>query len=202
MRRRKENKKLCTFLEDIEEDKYNDDEEEMEEASFSRKHYQAIADILAQHAEGDSTEAVSEIAGDIADLFAQDNPRFDREKFLSAAGVPMESYNGADEKEIEEEGDEEEAPEEETPEDAEEVDEAVADVGSMGKVLKALGSNPADGLEDLLTIVGSNLVKVLGIDKKDKIETALEKMKREALQRGNPLAREEKDDEEELSTEE
>ena len=56
--------KLCTFLEDIEEEKYEDDDEEMEEAAFSRQHYQAIADILNTHVDGGG-ETVTSIAAEI-----------------------------------------------------------------------------------------------------------------------------------------
>jgi len=98
--------KLCTFLEAVEDEKYQDDSEEMEEASFSRQHYQAIADILSQHVEGESGDAISSVAADMADLFETDNPRFDRSKFMSAAGVKSEET------------------EEEEPEDEEEIEEA------------------------------------------------------------------------------
>lgn len=66
-----------------------DEEGQMDEASFSRQHYQAIADILKGAVKGEAgeTEVISEIANKLVELFRQDNPRFDATKFLSAAGV-------------------------------------------------------------------------------------------------------------------
>lgn len=209
--------KLCTFLEGIEDEKYADDEEEgMEESAFSRQHYQAIADILSQHVESDSSEAVSAIAGDIADLFETDNPNFDRDKFMDAAGVKNEDCGGGEEEKQEvdgvpvEEGDEEPDGEPEVPADDEEepeddLEEGTAQLNTIDKVLKSLGSDPLSGVEDLLTLVSQSISKVAsklsGSDKK-KVESVLDRMKREALERGNPLAKEEKDDEEDLTDEE
>lgn len=55
---------------------------------FTRKHYRAIAKILKNH--DDFIERVNKytsLCNDLADYFASDNPRFDREKFLAACGV-------------------------------------------------------------------------------------------------------------------
>ena len=55
---------------------------------MTRKDYQLIASVLANFAtEGTPTDDRDAIAYGLADALAQDNPRFDREKFLIAAGV-------------------------------------------------------------------------------------------------------------------
>lgn len=51
---------------------------EMDEASFSRQHYEAIAKILR-----DSTE-VQTVFEKLEELFAKDNPNFDRARFIKA----------------------------------------------------------------------------------------------------------------------
>jgi hypothetical protein len=57
----------------------------LHEAAFGRQHYEAIAKILkdAMGHGSDSNEAVEDIANKFADLFARDNPRFDRGFFLN-----------------------------------------------------------------------------------------------------------------------
>lgn len=62
--------------------------------SLSRKHYEAVADILLDSA-NDGAEptydqhdrAVLSVASRLADYFASDNERFDRGRFLKACGV-------------------------------------------------------------------------------------------------------------------
>lgn len=60
---------------------------------FTRRHYKAIAEImawnkrLADQDETDSAWIVSHTADDLADCFTEDNPRFDRERFLKACGL-------------------------------------------------------------------------------------------------------------------
>jgi len=59
---------------------------------FSRKHYEAIASALANRIalEGAQSPAAGGIrlaALDLSYVFAADNPRFDRGRFLSAAGA-------------------------------------------------------------------------------------------------------------------
>jgi hypothetical protein len=61
---------------------------------MSRKDYVAVAEVLNTQAvkavEGHEVTAffaVADIANGLADLFAADNPRFDRDRFLTAAGV-------------------------------------------------------------------------------------------------------------------
>jgi hypothetical protein len=71
----------------------DEDEEEcgMNEASFSRQHYESIAKILkdadANEDNPAATRAIQSIGENLADLFRKDNPRFDEPKFLTAAGL-------------------------------------------------------------------------------------------------------------------
>jgi hypothetical protein len=55
---------------------------------MTRKDYQLIASVLANFT-GDSGDVVDRdlVAYDLATALGADNPRFDREKFLIAAGV-------------------------------------------------------------------------------------------------------------------
>ena len=50
-------------------------------AIFSRRHYEAIAAALVKARTGELPEH------EIADLFAADNPLFNRDKFFKACGV-------------------------------------------------------------------------------------------------------------------
>jgi hypothetical protein len=55
---------------------------------MTRKDYQLIAAVLKSYAtEGIPVDDRDAIAYDLADALAKDNPRFDRERFLVAAGV-------------------------------------------------------------------------------------------------------------------
>lgn len=57
---------------------------------LSRQHYKAIAEIIKGNDTGErvSTRLVClDIAEELANYFAQDNPRFDRQKFLAACGI-------------------------------------------------------------------------------------------------------------------
>lgn len=62
---------------------------------FARKHYKAIAEIIKQAKPSFNSTRMNmgetwccmRIARDLTDYFAKDNPRFDRDKFLSACGV-------------------------------------------------------------------------------------------------------------------
>jgi len=58
---------------------------------MSRKHYIAIAAMLRQHITGatSTAEAVTAtvIAGNLAGYFAEDNPAFDSDRFLTACGL-------------------------------------------------------------------------------------------------------------------
>lgn len=58
---------------------------------FTRQHYKAIAEIIKEKSFEDQT-CVKVIDADVlvsmlADYFAIDNPRFDRDKFLTACGL-------------------------------------------------------------------------------------------------------------------
>lgn len=65
--------------------------------ALSRKHFEAIAGILAKNAGfyGGSREmyglgkreALEDVTDDLSDYFASENPHFDRQRFLKAAGV-------------------------------------------------------------------------------------------------------------------
>lgn len=60
---------------------------------FTKEHYKAIAKIIKKHYEycqlftGTRALAAKDIAFDLADYFATDNPQFDRDKFLAACGL-------------------------------------------------------------------------------------------------------------------
>lgn len=57
--------------------------------SMSKKHYQTIAEVIRTVTNRDpqiTPYDIEDIADAIADMFAADNPRFDRAKFLAAAG--------------------------------------------------------------------------------------------------------------------
>jgi hypothetical protein len=56
---------------------------------MTKKDYNAIADIIASEYMSDETEAIptiESIAAKLANLFARDNPRFDKGFFLSRCG--------------------------------------------------------------------------------------------------------------------
>lgn len=52
--------------------------------AVSKKHFVALAKIMA--AIPDRTQARM-VAVQVAEMFAEENPRFDRERFLAACGV-------------------------------------------------------------------------------------------------------------------
>lgn len=58
---------------------------------MTKKNYVAIAEILAHHAKHyediKEFKFLVDVCDQLADYFEQDNPRFDRERFLSACGV-------------------------------------------------------------------------------------------------------------------
>lgn len=55
---------------------------------MTRKDYVMIADILkGQQKAHNDLETIEEIAYSFADVLEEDNPRFDRHKFLVACGV-------------------------------------------------------------------------------------------------------------------
>lgn len=55
---------------------------------MTRKHFIAIAAIIDARRDELTTEGILllPLARDMADMFAADNPRFDRERFLKACG--------------------------------------------------------------------------------------------------------------------
>jgi hypothetical protein len=64
----------------------------MASSAYTRRHNCDVAEILGKRhgafdAEGSGPFAVDWIADDFYDLFAADNPRFDRERFLTACGI-------------------------------------------------------------------------------------------------------------------
>lgn len=56
---------------------------------FQRYHYAEIAALLADFAEKDNSYA---IVKRFADMFARDNPRFDRRRFIDAAAGQPSNY--------------------------------------------------------------------------------------------------------------
>jgi len=57
---------------------------------MTRKDYELIAEVFSDHNRryGRRTAAVAdELAEDMADALKEDNPRFDRERFLKACGL-------------------------------------------------------------------------------------------------------------------
>ena len=59
--------------------------------ALSRKHFEVIAEILRQQHGGDPNTCdylvIYDTAHDLAEYFAIENPNFNRERFLKAAGV-------------------------------------------------------------------------------------------------------------------
>ena len=54
---------------------------------FTRQHYEAIAEIMKINSTKEvcaTRLVILDIAEELANYFAQDNPRFDRQKFLEA----------------------------------------------------------------------------------------------------------------------
>jgi hypothetical protein len=75
---------LDTFLEGMEE------KEVISEASFSRKHYQMVADLLKGYIESNDqkeSEVATAIGESFAEMFSMDNDRFDKERYLKAMGL-------------------------------------------------------------------------------------------------------------------
>jgi hypothetical protein len=56
--------------------------------AFCRRHYEAIADVLDGFDEDGACQFGVECTADaLAALFAEDNPRFDNQRFRTACGV-------------------------------------------------------------------------------------------------------------------
>ena len=69
---------------------------------MTRKDYQLIADVFQRNriydsfifdeeARGSAYRAASRVAYDLADALALDNPRFNRDTFLKACGIEVQS---------------------------------------------------------------------------------------------------------------
>lgn len=58
-------------------------------STLTKKHYEAISRTLVQYrAQDNDGEYITDmIASDLADYFTQDNPKFNRARFLQACGV-------------------------------------------------------------------------------------------------------------------
>jgi len=54
---------------------------------MTRKHFQAVADLLAGLREYVSADTFGELVEGFGDLFSADNPRFDFDKFALACGL-------------------------------------------------------------------------------------------------------------------
>lgn len=67
----------------VKKDSLKSEEVELEE-SVSRKHFQMVADVIKSHDDHDKRK---ELAQHHATIFAAQNPRFDRAKFMKAANV-------------------------------------------------------------------------------------------------------------------
>ena len=58
---------------------------------MTKKHYEAIAKELLFYNAGRDKQVIERIANSFADYFEQDNPRFDRSRFLEACGIDTKS---------------------------------------------------------------------------------------------------------------
>jgi len=54
---------------------------------MTKKHYTAIASIMLSESMNTPYGYRKEISNKLANFFEQDNPKFDRERFLSACGI-------------------------------------------------------------------------------------------------------------------
>lgn len=68
----------------VKKDALKTEEVEEIEESVSRKHFQMVADVIKSH---DNHDKRKELAQHHATIFAAQNPRFDRAKFMKAANV-------------------------------------------------------------------------------------------------------------------
>jgi hypothetical protein len=70
------------------------DEGQMDEAAFSRQHYQAIADILKEASDqvGRAPVVVDFITQKFIELFKRDNKNFDSNRFEKAVGVNLGAF--------------------------------------------------------------------------------------------------------------
>jgi hypothetical protein len=56
---------------------------------LTRKVYEAQAAIIARHVPKAGRDACYDIATDLANYYAKDNPRFDRTRFFEACGLSI-----------------------------------------------------------------------------------------------------------------
>lgn len=63
---------------------------------MSKKHYTAIAHEISivMWEDGNDPKTVMVLTGRLADLFEDDNPRFDRQRFLTACTKPTNTVLG------------------------------------------------------------------------------------------------------------
>ena len=54
---------------------------------MTRKHFQALANVVARYSNIIPPSILWDLADDIADVCAAENPRFDRQRFRTACGV-------------------------------------------------------------------------------------------------------------------
>jgi hypothetical protein len=54
---------------------------------FTKKHFEAIAKLIKES----NAETKYGVAQDLAELFSEDNPRFDGARFFKACGILLES---------------------------------------------------------------------------------------------------------------
>ncbi len=54
---------------------------------MTRRHFKAIADTLARFADRIPAPVLWDLANELADLCAAENPRFDRQRFRTACGL-------------------------------------------------------------------------------------------------------------------
>lgn len=55
------------------------------ESKFSKRHYEAIADVLSKHFDDKSIHICCELVCAFAKMFVEDNAAFDKNKFYLAA---------------------------------------------------------------------------------------------------------------------
>lgn len=160
-RKKYNNEKLSTFLEEIESD-VEKDPEEIEEASFSKKHYESIATILNKFygqsgPKNANTDMIESLAIEFCEMFSKDNPSFDKSRFLNKVGIEdiEEGNEEDDEEDIDSDEDDSEVEEERSKDkdemdDGEEDDELEEDFARLAKALSALASaqNKTDRTND------------------------------------------------------
>lgn len=56
---------------------------------LSKTHFERFAAIVKEHGEEHGDDASRDLAQNLADYFAEDNPSFDRQRFLGACEAPV-----------------------------------------------------------------------------------------------------------------